>query len=82
MILVDVYVPSVDKVYDFQLNENTPVNMIIEEICEMVSQKEHTVLNGKIEDMLLCEKGSERILLKEDTLYSSGVRTGKSLILV
>ncbi len=82
MILVDIYVPSVDKVYDFQLNENTPINMLIEEISEMINQKEHTTLKGSIDDMLLCDKSSERILLKEDTLFSSGITTGKSLILV
>ena len=42
MILTDVYVPSVDKIYDFQLNEKVPVSTVIEEITEMISQKEHS----------------------------------------
>ena len=31
MILVDIYVPSVDAVYDFQLDENTPVRAVTTE---------------------------------------------------
>ena len=42
MILVDVYVPSVDKTYDFQLSEKSKISIIIEEITEMVERKEHS----------------------------------------
>ncbi|CBK75874.1 hypothetical protein CIY_34180 [Butyrivibrio fibrisolvens 16/4] len=40
MILVDINVPSIDKYYDFLLNENTPIASIIDEITEMIGQKE------------------------------------------
>ncbi len=82
MILVDIYVPAVDKTYDFQLNENTQISAVIDEIIEMVGQKERSVLWGDSGEVLLCEKGSERILNREDTLYNAGVVTGKTLILV
>ncbi len=82
MILVDIYVPAVDKTYDFQLNENTQISAVIDEIIEMVGQKERAVLWGDADELLLCEKGIERILNKNDTLYNVGVVTGKTLILV
>lgn len=82
MILVDIYVPAVDKTYDFQINENTCISAVIEEIIEMVGQKERSVLWGDPGEMLLCEKGSERILNRNDTLNNAGVTTGKTLILV
>jgi len=82
MILVDVYVPSVDKEYDFSLNETVTVQTIIEEIAEMIGQKEQTFLVGNIEDMNLCDKESGTILPYNGTLSNCGIRTGASLILI
>lgn len=82
MILVDVYVPSVDKEYDFSLNETVTVQTIIEEIAEMIGQKEQTFLVGDIREMNLCDKRSKAILPFENTLADCGIRTGASLILI
>ena len=82
MILVDVYVPSVDKEYDFSLNETVTVQTIIEEITEMIGQKEQTFLVGDIGEMNLCDKKSNTVLPLENTLSDCGVRTGASLILI
>ena len=82
MILTDVYVPSVDKTYDFNLNEQVRVQVIIEEIVEMIGQKEHAALQGKIEDILLCDKGGQCVLDRNKTLEDNGIHNGCSLILV
>lgn len=82
MILVDIYVPSVDNIYDFQLDEKTPIMTIIEEIGELIEQKEHCVLFGKVDELLLCTRKDKRILPKDATLDECAVRTGDSLILV
>lgn len=82
MILVDIYVPSIDKEYDFQLNETAHIYTIIEEIVEMIGQKEQTQLCGNVADMMLCVKGSQRVLQKKQTLAETGVGTGESLILI
>ena len=34
MILVDIFVPGIDKNYDFQLNETIIISAVIEEIGE------------------------------------------------
>lgn len=82
MILVDIYVPSVDNIYDFQLDEKTPIMTIIEEIGELIEQKEHCIISGKVDELLLCTRKDKRILPKDATLDECAVRTGDSLILV
>ena len=39
MILVDVYVPSLDDTFDFMLDENTEIDKVILEISEMIKKK-------------------------------------------
>lgn len=82
MILVDIYVPSLDKSYDFQLNENAEVDLIIEEISEMVGQKEHSQIVGDVAMLTLCDKKQRLVLDKGRTLAECGISTGCSLILI
>lgn len=82
MILVDIYVPAVGNLYDFQLEENEKICTIIEEIGELVGQKEHCQVVGNIEELMLCSREKHLILSKNSTLAQSGIRTGNSLILV
>ncbi len=82
MILVDIYVPSVDKTYDFQLNEQIPVAMVLEEISEMIGQKEHAALKGNISDLILCSYDTGAALSKEKNLEQAGIITGNKLLLV
>jgi uncharacterized ubiquitin-like protein YukD len=82
MILVDIAVPSVNNVYDFQLDEYTPVGMIIEEIGELIEQKEHCQMVGDITALMLCLQKERRILPREQTLKECQVQTGNSLLLI
>jgi uncharacterized ubiquitin-like protein YukD len=82
MILVDVKVPSVEKSYDFRLNENVAIRTIIETISEMIEQLEHSKWRGDKNDLLLCRYDSNAILSKELTLAECGVASGDRLILV
>lgn len=82
MILVDVFVPGIDKNYDFQLNETTIISAVLEEIGEMIGQKEHLDIVGNIDDLQLCDKKRQVLLPKNKTLAECGIMTGKSLILV
>ena len=82
MILVDIFVPSVDKVYDFKLNESIPISTVIEEIVEMVGQKEKSEINGDIGKLELCNDKTQEILNKTITLQNCGIQTGDSLILI
>lgn len=82
MILVDIYVPAVGNVYDFQLDEEEKISTIVEEIGELVGQKEHCRIVGDIGDLMLCSGKDKMILSKNLTLAASGIRNGDSLILV
>ncbi len=82
MILVDIYVPSVDKTYDFQLNEEISIRTVVEEIAEMIGQKEHSRIVGSTEDLFLCHYTTQSILNKEISLRDAGVVTGDKLLLV
>lgn len=82
MILVDIYVPAVGNVYDFQLDEDEKISTIIEEIGELIGQKEHCRMVGEIGRLMLCFQKKDMILSKNMTLAASGVKNGDSLILV
>lgn len=82
MILVDIYVPSVDKTYDFHLNESARVRVIIEELVEMIGQKERTALVGEPGDLLLFDYAGGRALPPEATLEEFEVHNGSRLLLV
>ncbi len=82
MVLVDVYVPSVDREYNFSLNENVSISTIIEEIVEMIGQKEQTKLAGNMRDICLISREKECILPDSSSLSECGIMTGALLILV
>ena len=82
MILVDIYVPSIDKSYDFQLNENAKVETIIEEISEMVGQKERSQIVGDVAKLTLCDKKQRTVLDRKKTLLECEITTGHGLILI
>lgn len=82
MVLVDIYVPSVDRTYDFQLNEKSNIQIIIEEITEMVERKEHSKIMGEPKELMLCRYKGEQVLDKNSTLEDLGVLSGEKLILV
>ena len=82
MILVDVYVPAVGNTYDFQLEENEKISTIIEEVAELIGQKEHSQIVGNMNEFMLCSRERNTILAKSLTLSDQGICTGSSLILV
>ena len=82
MVLVDIYVPSVNQTYDFQLMDSVPVGTVIEEIVEMVGQKERCKIAGNAGDLQLADRQRGKLLEKDRTLYQCGIHTGHSLILV
>lgn len=82
MILVDIYVPAVGNTYDFQLDEDEKISTIIEEIGELIGQKEHSQVVGNVNELMLCSRENSVILKKNLSLAKQGIRTGSSLILV
>ena len=82
MVLVDIFVPSVDKTYNFSLNENVAIEGVIMEITEMIEQKERTKLQGDKGVLNIYKMNDSMILPKNNTLSDCYVTSGTRLILV
>ncbi len=82
MISVDIYVPSVDATYDFQLDENAAIKKIILEIAGMISRKVkwEGPIHSELFSLYEFEQGDE--LFREETLSSYGIQDGDRLMLV
>lgn len=81
MILVDIQVPVLDKIYDFELDEEASVDMALEEILELIARREGSICDepGK---MYLYVPGQEGILAGGETLKQQGIGDGARLILI
>lgn len=82
MIMVDVQVPALDAVYDFTLSEEVQIGVLIEEITEMICQREKMQMPEELEGLNLCDVNKGQILPNKSTLKECGVVTGSRLILV
>lgn len=82
MILVDIYAPAVGNVYDFQLDEDEEIGAIVEEIGELIGQKEQSRIVGDISALMLCSSDAGKILSKDMTLAEEGIQNGSSLLLL
>ena len=75
MILVEVFVPSLDRTYEFKLNEDVAVSVVIEEISSVICQKEQCDVEGN-------RCGKQQILSSNLSLYENGVQSGDRLYLL
>ena len=82
MILVDIWVPAMDKTYDFRLDENMAVGSLVEEIAEAICQKEQCHLEGQTADLTLWRLEQALKLPKAATLRENQVWSGEKLRLV
>ena len=81
MILVDIQVPVLDKIFDFELDEEACADAVLEEIQELIARQEGLECEepGK---MYLYVPGQEGILTGHETLKQQGIRGGDRLILI
>lgn len=82
MVLVDVYIPSVDQTYDFMLDENAEVDKIIQEIVEMIAKKLQKGVCQENDNFMLYHMPTRKVLDRGMSLASSGIRNGSKLMLV
>lgn len=82
MILVEIYAPATDRAYDFQLDENTEISAVIDEVAELIARKERCRPEGGPGRFSLCCRETERVLPKNRKLAECNIRTGSRLILV
>lgn len=82
MILVDIYIPSLDKSYDFQVDENVSVENLTMEISEMIGNETKSEKFDENEDFMLCSLDQNKVLKKYNTLKDCGMKNGSRLMLV
>lgn len=81
MILVDIYVPSTNRQYDFKLEENAYIADILEEIGEMMFASQESK-KEEIDRLLLCDYEKQRILPLNQTLKQNNISSGSRLVLL
>lgn len=82
MILVDVYIPSLDETLDFRIDETAKVVNVVQEISEMMCKKYKTDLNRQSEEFFLCSAEHGIILNGDSTLEENGIINGCRLFMV
>lgn len=82
MILVDVYVPALDRVYNFNLDEDSTVSVLTEEISELICKKEHSELDGLKSRFIMGTIDRTFNFNPQYSLREYSVKNGEKLILV
>ena len=82
MIMVEVYMPAIDEQFDFMLDENADLDIVILEMTEMIARKTKSRIKADKEDFVLYFVDRKAPLSYEKSLYESGVRDGDRLMLV
>jgi len=83
MIIVNVKVPALEKVYNFSVEEKAKVSELIEELVELIKQKERVKFDEKsLVKMTLCSIDNGEQFNWENTLNDYGICGGAELILV
>lgn len=82
MILVDMYVPSLGRDYNFSLDEKAVISNLLEEISEMIVQKEKCESVSEEKRFMLCSLEREEILKTDQTLEAYGIENGSRLLLI
>ena len=82
MILVDIYVPLMESTYDFKVDEDAEISVLVEELAEIICQHARWPRTGGAKGMFLCDKQTRQILPENATLASLGVTSGRQLMLI
>ena len=82
MLHAEVFVPTLQKEYEFSLNEHIRVSALIDEITSVISMKEQKKWENGGQNMILCDTIRAGILPADKTLHQCGVRSGSRLVLL
>lgn len=82
MINVDVYVPAMDQTYNFNLDEESNITFLIDEIVELICKKEHSLLDGMKQQLLMGSVDRKINFSPQCCLRNYSIKNGDTLILV
>ncbi len=80
MIFVDVQIPALDKVFDFELDEEVRIKQLLDEIPKLIAKKTKKKIYCN-EKWYLYALEREALLQEELTLKEQGIGDGERLIL-
>jgi len=81
MILIDIEVKAFDKVYDFNVDENSLISVVIEEIGEMITQQEQCDPVTNYSGIQLFTPDG-KLLKHSKTLGMYGIKDGHTLVMI
>lgn len=81
MIMVDIQVPVLDRIYDFELDEERKVGELVKEILALIEEKEN-LRNDREKKLYLYATRRACILKENEKLADQGIRNGDRLILI
>lgn len=81
MMMVDIQVPALERVFDFELDEALKTGELLDDILALICKKAACRL-GKSAEMSLYAVRLERILDRGKTLQCQGVRDGDRFLLI
>lgn len=82
MIIVDIYIPSLDDVFDFKIEESLTIAQVKTEIAEIMYKREKVQMSEEWQKFLLCKSEGGEILADQATVKICGIKNGSRLILV
>lgn len=82
MLRLEVSVPSINRSYEFVVNEYVKMPILVGELAQVISAKEGKEWDEDPSRLVLCDSTSGMVLPMEKTLYQCKVVSGSKLILV
>ncbi|MBQ8596385.1 MAG: hypothetical protein IJ409_01215 [Lachnospiraceae bacterium] len=83
MVMVDVEVPALDRIYDFELDEEVDVRELTDTMVLLIVQNEKPGFEAKgQEELHLYALRQGKVLNSRMTLKQQGVQSGDGLVLI
>lgn len=82
MVMVDIYFPVLDMVYNFKLEEHSRIDALVKEVSEMMCKKYKSTFDRGRESYMLCSVEKGIILEGDATLSEYDIRNGSRLMMV
>lgn len=82
-VLVEVLFPGMGRQYDFWIPKKMNIQTAIEKLSTEIAEFENNpIIQKKTELKILCSTAQGKILNPLDTIFSAGVQSGDTLILL
>ena len=82
MILIDIYMPVMNKKYNFQVDESALIGDVLFQIKDMICLQEQCIIAGNPDELMLWDKEKKIQLSLEATLEDYEIKTGSRFLLV